>query len=92
MQFINDGPFPATVMTDPQVVVHPGEVLELDDHVAGLTPVELEPDDVAPVDADQVADVELPAVDTSSRDDVVAADDQAGAGTAPADTDQGVTP
>lgn len=40
MQYRNDTPGPLTLAVEPPVVVEPGEVIDSDDHVAGLTPLD----------------------------------------------------
>ncbi len=48
MQYRNDTPDPLLVATEPPQMVEPGGLVDVDGHVAGLTPVGDEPADDAP--------------------------------------------
>ncbi len=73
MQYRNDTPGPLTLAVEPPVVVEPGEVVDVDDHVAGLTPL----DDGAPAEPTEPVFAPAAAVD----DGPVDADDAGDAAT-----------
>lgn len=83
MQYRNDSDRDLLLATEPPVMVAPGETVESDDHVAGLTPLgdDGEPEPAGPVHVVAVDQAAAPALPVAPADtDPVGAD-------APADAD-----